>query len=181
MKRLLSGSVCALGLAVAHALGAPAAAQSGGLPGGASSLNETHGDWTVICAVVEAETRCLVSQNQTDGQSGQRVLTLELVPAADGGAEGVLVLPFGLALAAGAGLAVDEKPLAEAALPFSTCLPIGCLVPLDLGQEQLAALKTGEALAVATQANDGGRPVDFSISLKGFTSALERAAGLLGR
>lgn len=163
------------------ALSAPAAAQSGGLPGGASSLNETHGDWTVICAVVEAETRCLISQNQTDGQSGQRLLTLELVPAADGGAEGVLVLPFGLALMAGAGLAVDETPLAAAALPFSTCLPLGCLVPLDLAAEQLAALKAGQALAIATHANEGGQEIVFSVSLKGFTSALDRAAGLLGR
>ncbi len=161
-------------------LSQPAAAQTGGLPGGASSLNETHGDWVVICAVVEGDTRCLVSQTQSESQSGQRVLTVELVPTTEpAGAAGVIVLPFGLALGAGASLTLDEKPLAEAALPFSTCLPIGCLVPLELTPDQVTALQAGTTLSIASVASDSGQEVAFSVSLTGFTSAIKRAGELL--
>lgn len=154
----------------------PAAAA--GLPGGASALSETHGDWTVRCEVAGEALTCALQQRQTDRQSGQQILALDLRPA-EAGLTGLVVLPFGLSLVQGIGLAVDElAPLSR--LPFRTCLPQGCLVDLDLGPEVLAQLRGGTTLHIESIA-DGGSNAPFSVSLNGFASALDRAAQLLGQ
>ncbi|TPK96485.1 hypothetical protein FJ938_27220 [Mesorhizobium sp. B2-4-14] len=75
-----------------------------GLPGGATSLREGHGDWTVSCNLATQNGAnvkvCALSQEQTDSQSRQRVLAMELRPAGET-VQGMLVLPFGLALEKG--------------------------------------------------------------------------------
>ncbi|MCU4180396.1 invasion associated locus B family protein [Bosea sp. BH3] len=68
-------------------------------------------------------TRCALSQSQTQ-QSGQRVLTIEINAPIANKAACVIVLPFGLALASGAGLQIEDRSVGQA-LPFRTCLPIG--------------------------------------------------------
>ena len=96
------------------------AAQDVSLPGGAASLNEAHGDWTVACVVrPDAQgtkvKQCAFVQEQfqlKDGQSQarQRVMRVELRPE-KGGVKGFLVLPFGLDLASGVTYQLDEgKP-----------------------------------------------------------------------
>jgi invasion protein IalB len=155
-------------------------AHGANLPGGATSLNETHGDWRVTCATQESIVRCAVSQVQVNNQNRQRVLTVELLATERGGsAEGTLVLPFGLALDRGVVLSIDEgEP--RPPLRFSTCLPAGCLVPLTFNTDAVTAMRAGTTLKVKATANDSGQEVNFSISLSGFTSALARAAELGG-
>ena len=69
----------------------PAAASAqdpSGLPGGASSLRETYDDWIVNCAVQSQDggniKHCALSQEQTDNNSHQRVLAIELKPEKTG-------------------------------------------------------------------------------------------------
>lgn len=50
--------------ALAVATSAPATAQTSGLPGGASSLNETYKDWRIACAQEGSTKRCVMSQVQ---------------------------------------------------------------------------------------------------------------------
>lgn len=155
------------------------AASAKGLEGGATSLNETHDDWTVVCRTVDESVRCAISQTQVNGENRQRVLAVELA-AEDAGesARGTLVLPFGLQLKSGIDLAIDESgPFSTA--EFSTCLPAGCLVPLAFDAAAVKALKAGSSLRATAIVNDGGREVKFGISLKGFSSALGRAAELV--
>ncbi|MHA6729193.1 invasion associated locus B family protein [Devosia sp. A369] len=149
-----------------------------GLPGGASSLQETYQDWRVLCARPDsASLICTFSQMQAN-QNGQRVLALELMPAANGtDIAGNLVLPFGLLLDAGVILQVDEGA-AGAARRFSTCLPDGCIAPLAFDAETLSSLRGGTTLNVHLQAVDGGAMV-LPVSLQGFTQALERTRELL--
>lgn len=91
----------------------------------------------------------------------------------------MLVLPFGLRLASGVTLAVDDKdPLPV--LQFSTCLPAGCLVPLAFDTPTVLALWQGTAIAIKGTANDSGKEVTCSVSLSGFASALSRVAQLNG-
>ncbi len=142
------------------------------LPGGATSLQETYKDWRVACAAPDGQAKqCAVSQQQAQ-QNGQRILAIELATAADGGVTGTLVLPFGLRLDAGVTLAVDEQA-AQAPLRFSTCLPAGCLVPLVFDQTAIAALRTGTTLKLKAMSNDG-QDVALSVSLAGFSTALDR-------
>lgn len=178
MHRTLLAKSFLLGAALLLGGAGPSLAQ--GLPGGASSLNETHGDWLVECIAADADVHCAIAQSQVGGENRQRILAVELQAAEEGAAaNGVLVLPFGLDLDSGVSLAIDEATPLET-LRFSTCLPVGCLVPLDFDPDTVAALKAGTALGLLASASDSGQELAFSISLAGFTSALARGAELGG-
>lgn len=152
-----------------------ARAQTSGLPGGASSLNETYKDWRVTCVHESATKRCVLSQVQTQ-QNGQRILAIELNAPNDNAVTGTLVLPFGLALEPGVTFQVDEKAAMQP-VRFRTCLPAGCIVNVNFDAPTLAALRAGTVVKVKATA-DGGAPTPFSISLQGLGTALNRIAVL---
>lgn len=157
------------------------AAQPVLLPGGASALTETHGDWTVSCQVVRNTPICSLSQQQFDkAKNNQRLLAIELAAKTADAASGTLAMPFGLALAKGVSLQVDDRKAGES-LQFSTCLVVGCLVPLALDAGKLEEFKAGTTLKINAVASDTGQPVNFSVSLNGFASALARTAELSAR
>lgn len=150
-------------------------AVASGLPGGASSLNETYRDWVVACQVANNAKRCVMSQQQNQ-QNGQRVLAIEL-NAPDGNAvSGALILPFGLALDSGVTFQIDDKPALQPGR-FRTCMPAGCLVAVSFDAPTLVALRAGTALKIKAVA-DGGTAAAFSISLQGFATALDRVRAL---
>lgn len=153
------------------AIGTSAMAQTSGLPGGASALNETYKDWRVSCAQDGTTKRCALSQVQTQ-QNGQWLLAIELGTPVGNAVSGTLVLPFGLALDAGVVFQIDDQP-AMAPVRFRTCLPAGCLVNVTFDAATLAALRAGAALKVKAVA-DGGAAAPFSISLHGVGTALDR-------
>lgn len=156
-------------------LASPATAQDGtSLPNGATSLQEAYEDWVVSCGLSEAGKHCTLSQQQTQ-QNGQRVLAIELAVEGDT-VSGSLVLPFGLALAAGAGVQVDEQE--QTTVPFGTCLPAGCLVRLSLSEEQVAAMRRGSQLKVRVRPDGSSETAVLTISLKGFSVALDRTRAL---
>lgn len=146
------------------------------LPGGASSLQEAYQDWNLACQSTP-KVVCAISQQQTQ-QNGQRVLAIEFPGNTDDTVTGNLILPFGLLLDAGATLQIDDAP-PQKALRFSTCLPGGCVVPLNFDAKTVAALRAGTALLVKVQGTDT-REVAFSISLKGLAAALDRLKVLAG-
>lgn len=149
------------------------------LPGGATSLREIHGDWVVSCAVTgqgsQASKSCLMSQEQHQASSGQRIIAIEIQPSANG-STATLIMPFGLNLAAGVALQVD-KGERSGPLPFRTCLPVGCVVSLTIDDEMLAALRGGTTLAVFARP-DGGAETTLAVSLRGFSGALTRTTAL---
>lgn len=164
---------------IAAPLVSPTLAQEAGpaLPGGASSLRETYGDWSVTCVATGDTRQCSLSREHRQ-QDGRRVLGLEIVPDAAGGLVGAIVLPFGLRLGAGVTLEIDESPVGQV-LPFSTCLPAGCIVPLALDDAATQALRSGETLTLSATIDDSGETLSFSVPLAGFTSGLERTTALL--
>lgn len=154
---------------------APPAIES--LPGGASSVQETYGAWTVNCRIVENRKTCTLSQMRGNQQTGQRSFAIELRTPADGKTEGVLVLPFGLALSAGVKLALDEKSLGQT-VPFSTCVPDGCLAPVSFPTVATDAIRKGKAMTITVAPSGGGEPVALAVGLEGFASALNRITQL---
>ena len=171
--------VALLGAAAAAAFLCSVPAQAQGLPGGASSLSESHGAWQVACQATGSQTRCALAQSQAAKEGGQRLLAIELATAPEGAATGVVILPFGLKLESGVVLNLDEQPALPTAR-FSTCLPAGCLVPLSFDAPTVEAMKTATALKLRAVANEGGQNVDFTIALNGFASALARVRDLAG-
>lgn len=155
-------------------------AEENALPGGATEINERYGDWSAVCRLVQKDKqdvarRCGMSQQQVNAQ-GKRVLAIQLQPGSDG-ATGSLILPFGLDLAKGIELAVDDAVVIEA-VPFKTCLPEGCVSELVLGFETIGVLRGGGELRLGTYSRDG-KKIDFSISLNGFADAFNRVGILL--
>lgn len=147
------------------------------LPGGANSLQETYQDWSVGCGITQNGKVCSMSQTQ-QRQDGQRVLTIEIQSGKDGSATGALVLPFGLQLDAGASLKADNNtPLQD--LRFTTCLPIGCLLPVTFTAANITTLKTATALNINATSIEAKQPVKLSVSLKGFSEAFARLNALL--
>lgn len=175
-KIILMKNHCASRFAFALAVVAGAPALAAPLPGGAGSLQETYQDWTVSCQTQNDTAACLMRQDQSSSQTGQRMLTVELRSGADGKADGVILLPFGLDLARGAALTIDEAE--GPALSYSTCLPQGCLAPVHFDARQTAALKKGETLNLTATALSPSQPVAFKVSLKGFGAALDRIVAL---
>ncbi len=176
-RRLLAGA--AIGAALS-CLATLAPAQDRALPGGARSLNEAHGDWMVRCHVATKDkaqvTSCALSQQQQN-KAHQRALEISLVPVAGGGARGVIVMPFGLAVTKPIQLSVDGTPIGKPRW-FSTCIPIGCLVPLDLSAATVKTLSTGTKLQLEATAGNG-QAVHVDAPLKGFSGAYGRTADLL--
>lgn len=148
------------------------------LPGGASSLSETFEDWTVSCASASGETQCVVSQIQTQQQTGQQVLDIRLSPVRqDDGYQGNLALPFGLEFARGVTVRLDDGQTGKP-FTFKTCFPAGCVVPINFDKSTLDALRKGAALKLAAVSVDN-QNIPFTVSLKGFGAAFDRASVLV--
>jgi invasion protein IalB len=143
------------------------------LPNGATSINETYGDWTVDCRITDRQKVCLLSQAQGNSQTGQRIYAIELRPPKDGKTEGTILMPFGLNLDAGALLKLDDRDLGKG-LRFSTCVPQGCLLPVSFPSVATEAMRKSAKLIVATLNLSSGEAVTFSVSLNGFSGALDR-------
>ncbi|WP_439272639.1 invasion associated locus B family protein [Pseudochrobactrum sp. HB0163] len=144
------------------------------LPGGASTLTETFSNWTVSCRVVtNADAKnvvCTMLQQQID-ENGRRALTAEFTPAKSGLA-GAFLLPFGLDLKAAPLFQVDENK-AGVKSAFSTCMPAGCLVPVNFDVAQSDAMYKGKALIISTKSLDG-QEFKFNVPLDGFAAASKR-------
>jgi invasion protein IalB len=147
-----------------------------GLPGGATSLQETHGDWKVTCEQQKDRHVCALSQQHTDKESRQLLVAIELAAAGRGGGEGTIILPFGLALEKPVTLEIDEAATGPA-LSYKTCLPVGCLVSVSFDAATIARLKQAKVLTVKATAN-GGQVVAFKITLAGFSGAFDRTVAL---
>ena len=112
------------------------AAVAAPLPGGASSLVETYNDWSVVCQAAGDVTACVVRQVQSNSQTNQHLLTIEIARDGTDKLTGVLLLPLGLSLAQGAQLKIGETTIGGMRV-FSTCIQQGCLAPFDITDETL--------------------------------------------
>lgn len=175
MTRSATATLLFLGLSLMPAR-AEDKAPVAGLPGGASSLQESYGDWSVACRMIENTRQCAVSQQQMQ-QNGQRVLAIEVREGKADALEATLVLPFGLLLDAGITLAVDEDAAGEA-LRFSTCIPAGCLVPATFDAALTERLRSGKVLKLGGTSADGQK-TPLSVSLNGFAAAIDRLKALM--
>ena len=158
-----------------------------------SSFSETYGDWTVRCAVGEAQEggegaegrrQCVMEQRffWRDPESGQThpLLTVTLVPSiADGGMGAVVIAPFGLRFDSGLRLRADDA--GAVVLSFETCFSDGCIVRGPLDRLAVESFRSGVVLHVEAEPAGGGDPFRLEGSLNGFTDANERLLEEAGR
>ncbi len=158
-------------------------AQNTSLPGGASSLKETHGDWIVNCVNPPADTKrpkqCVVTQEQVDQRTKQRLVAIEInsTKNTQSRTPATLILPFGLAINHGLIFQIDDGA-SSSPEPFLTCIPNGCLVPLQFDDKTLATLRKASSLKLKVVAVENNKELTIPVSLKGFNEAFERAMTL---
>jgi len=143
-----------------------------------SSQVETYKDWTLRCVPVEGKQTCQIMQELSSKQSGQRVLAFVVDQQSHSApASGTLILPFGLELSAGISATVDEQTVFEE-LAFSTCLPAGCLAPVELTDAFTKQLQAGQSLTLTVKSISSQQPVAIELSLAGFSAAFARLNAL---
>ncbi len=156
-------------------------AAAGGFPAWAQdddsnveTFEETHADWRVRCEKPKdgsAPERCFMFQNLVMRESQRQLLNFAVAfPDEDAdNPTAVVMVPLGVSLPAGLGLAVteDAEPTRVA---FQHCITIGCRAVIPLDSDQVAALKAGTEATISF--SDGtGRAVNVPVSLSGFTAA----------
>ena len=180
MTRSVFTALARAALPLVAVLALSVTAEAEGLPNGATALNETFNDWSVNCRLQGKEgarkTICNMQQVQMQKNTRKRVLTVNFNSQPGGAVKGSIILPFGLDLAAGVKLRIDAGE-ATAPIPFRTCVPMGCIIPIDWKSATTDALRKATALKIETKSVDG-KDMPFSVSLKGFGAALDRASSL---
>ncbi|MBF9058610.1 hypothetical protein HKCCSP123_05385 [Rhodobacterales bacterium HKCCSP123] len=167
----------ALGLGLASCLGfaaSPGSAQDTG----PDALMETYGDWTVRCAtdqsLEEPQRVCFMQQQlAARGNDGQQRSVLTVFLALDqqtGTPLMTAVTPFGVDLAAGVDIAIDETIIE---LGYETCRPRGCFIREELPDDVIAAMRAGDEATFVIQFV-GGQTVNAAVSLAGFSAGWQR-------
>ncbi len=139
------------------------------------SRSETYGQWTVQCETTETAQQCWMAQQVRD-DNGNRLVQLEVGILGDQ-PRMVLIAPFGLLLAEGAGLVIDGTPLQT--LSVRTCLPAGCLFNAEPDAAFLGAFREGETLTIRLVAVEGSTPFNVELGLAGFAGAYDRLSALV--
>jgi invasion protein IalB len=151
-------------------------AQGGGWPNGASSINETYGDWGLNCSADKGVKSCTLVQAQVN-KEGQRAFVVEMRLSKDGSSQGTILMPFGLKLDAGVNLKLDNQEIGQG-LRFSTCLAQGCLLPVSFPRSGMEAIRSSKIFTVGAINVGNDQPVTINVSLNGFAVAIERALQL---
>lgn len=156
----------------AGAGGRRAAGDGTPLPNGARAIRESYGDWAVECRILGIVRKCHMGQYQEDG-TGRKMIAMDISAPENGVARVALLMPFGLSLADGIRLQVDERDLAREGR-FATCVKDGCLVPLTFSDAEISKLAGARTLTIVATIYGRGTTPAFQISLNGFAAALTR-------
>ena len=144
---------------------------------GTTYIAETFDDWSIQCARMESgEDPCQMYQLLRD-EKGTAVADISLFPLPAGGkavAGATIMTPLETLLTQNLTLKLDAQE--PRVYPFSFCAPVGCISRVGLTQGELDGFRKGNKITmtiVPMAAPD--KPVNLTISLKGFTAAYEAA------
>ncbi len=145
---------------------------------GSTYIAETFDDWAIQCARMEAgNDPCQMYQLLKDA-NGTAVADISIFPLPAGGkavAGATIMTPLETLLTQNLALKLDAQE--PRLYPFSFCAQVGCISRVGLTPGELDAFKKGNKVTmtiVPMAAPD--KPVNLTISLKGFTAAYEAVA-----
>jgi len=137
-------------------------------PSGADAIIESYGNWTFECRMFASQPKCSINQKLANQ------LAIELITSADGtDTKAMIILPFGLQIAQGATIFIDGKP-ADHRVPFSTCTPEGCLIPLTMPPNSMEHILKSKQMKIVSFDNATGQSREFTIALDGISHAFNR-------
>jgi invasion protein IalB len=166
------GAACAIGAAlfVAAAVSS-AAAQGPASPGESAAVPDP--DWIKLCSEnPENNQQICVTSREQRAQTGQLIAAVSIREVED---QKFLVaaVPPGMLLRPGLQVQVDGSD--PTGVAFSICFPNLCFAEAEIDGDYIDKLKRGRKLVITTL-NQEARPVNFDISLMGFTASYEGEA-----
>jgi invasion protein IalB len=157
------------------AIGAPVAASAQEAeppPAEAAAPPEAPPSWAKLCNADPASGKqlCLTIQ-EIRADTGQFIASAT-VRTIDGDAKKSLItaVPPGMLLQPGLRVTIDEGPQQE--MKYGICFPNACYGELEINDEFIGKLKAGGRLIITTL-NQQGKPVNFPMTLAGFTKAYD--------
>jgi invasion protein IalB len=81
-------------------------------------------------------------------------------------------MPLGVDLRPGLGLAIG-KGAKTMAIPYTICVPAGCMVTTGLGSAIVDKIKGADEMIIAYKTPGPGKAVGLKVSTKGFSQAVD--------
>ena len=136
----------------------------------------THGDWQVICQPIDPEVEnCEMYQLLLDAQQQPTAeISIAALPfGAEFAAGGTVTTPLETFLPAGLGFRIGDEENVRLE-QFRVCTVVGCVVRMGFSAEEVDKLRAGStATYFITPFVAIDQPVEVTMSLTGFTAALE--------
>lgn len=145
---------------------------------GESYVAAVHGDWEQRCIRTgDGADPCQLYQllKDTDGNAVAEFSIFTLPPGQEAVAGATAIVPLETLLTQDLALQVDSGPVKK--YPFSWCSPIGCIARIGLTEDEVAAMRRGNAgklSIVPVVAPD--QVVTVQMSLRGFTAGMAAVA-----
>lgn len=145
------------------------------------------GDWRFACAQPDKKVpkECRIFQRVSWGkdkshQMGMSVIMFAVDDKAAAAAKAKekpvvmmrVVMPLGVDLRAGIGMAIG-KGGKTSVIPYTVCVPAGCLAATGLAGEIVDKIKTADGVIIAYRAPGPGKASGLKISTKGFDQAVD--------
>lgn len=145
--------------AAAPAAPAPAAGAAAGVP---------QPNWEKLCGKINDQTECHTSRKRL-AATGQAIAQFMIIERGDKKLIQIAVPPVAL-IQPGVQIKVDDNQ--PTGVKYVVCTPGECLALGEINADFIAGLKKGGNLVI-TMLNPQGKPVNFDISLAGFTASFD--------
>lgn len=142
---------------------------------GPQRTSATYGDWIVRCEIPEGQTQKTCDMEQLAQMQGQtNPISRIAIPLPIKGQEAKLIvqLPVNVSLAGGVKIEVDPKDRGLT-IPFTRCVPAGCLAEAALKEEEIRRFRAETQPGKMLYKNAGEQPVTIPLSFKGFGQAFD--------
>ena len=146
------------------AAGAPAATA----PAAGAQPNVPQPDWQKLCGKVNDQQECHIGRKRL-AATGQAIAQFMIIERGDKKLIQIAVPPVAL-IQPGVQIKVDQNQ--PTGVKYVVCTPGECLALGEINADFIAGLKKGGTLLI-TMLNPQGKPVNFDISLAGFTSSYD--------
>jgi len=170
-RTVIFSAFLALGAMPADAQDAPAPApeaapSAGGAPADATAVPQP--EWEKVCGTVNEAQECHISRRRL-AATGQAIAQFMIIERGEKQLIQVAVPPVAL-IQPGIQIKIDTaEPLG---VKYVVCTPGECLALGEINAEVIASLKRGSEVVI-TMLNPQGKPVNFDISLAGFTATYD--------
>ena len=163
-----AAALLTFGAAGAAAQDQPAAAAPAPEPAPSTGQSVTQPEWEKVCGDVSEQQECHTSRRRL-AATGQPIAQIMIIERGDKKLVQVAVPPVAL-IQPGLQLKIDEGE--ATGVKYVVCTPGECLALGEINDEYVGRLKNGGNLFIS-MLNPQGKPVNFDISLGGFTAAYD--------